>query len=151
MPLCLVFLLYYHITFFRRKKEVKRNKNGSKMYVEKFYKLSIGRGEPFFSSNAISIKLAEYEDQNNKLPVMRSTNKSICPPLNNVPTRSASTPNIAIIAIEIENMNVNPDVIGVIIVVIAWFTLLAIKYVFLNLSVLISLYFLIEHAIKRDN
>ena len=34
MPLCSVFLLYYHITFFRRKKEVKGNKNGSKMYVE---------------------------------------------------------------------------------------------------------------------
>jgi len=34
IPLCSVFLLYYHITFFRRKKEVKGNKNGSKMYVE---------------------------------------------------------------------------------------------------------------------
>ena len=38
-------------------------------------------------------------------------------------------------------MNVNPDVTGFIKVVIAWFTLLATKYVFLNLSMLMSLYF----------
>lgn len=38
-------------------------------------------------------------------------------------------------------MNVNPDVIGFIKVVIALFMLLAIKYVFLNSSVLMSLYF----------
>jgi hypothetical protein len=111
------------------------------MYVEKFYKLSIGREEPSFSFNAISIKLAEYEDQNSRLPAMRSTDKSISPQLNNVPTRLASTLNIAIIAIGIENMNVNPDVIGFIKVVIALFMLLAIKYVFLNSSVLMSLYF----------
>nr|DAX26982.1 MAG TPA: hypothetical protein [Caudoviricetes sp.] len=40
MPLCSVFLLYYHITFFRRKKEVKGNKKSVKNTVGKTIELS---------------------------------------------------------------------------------------------------------------
>ena len=42
MPLCSVFLLYYHITFSRRKKEVKGNKKSVKNTVGKIIELSTG-------------------------------------------------------------------------------------------------------------
>lgn len=40
MPLCSVFLLYYHITFSQRKKEVKGNKKSVKNTVGKTIELS---------------------------------------------------------------------------------------------------------------
>lgn len=40
MPLCSVFLLYYHITFSQRKKEVKGNKKSVKNTAGKMIELS---------------------------------------------------------------------------------------------------------------